>query len=150
MRAWLVVVAAAAMLTASCKKPLEYDSSGAQFIPTDLAVGELKELLPTSVSVRCSEPKVTAVTSKVTGWVVEADHLEFEVEEQGRCRLEFADITKLGLNRLNIFYEVRVHTTYEAREWKEHFRFSWKEEAPARRAVELLEALRAGAGEKKK
>ena len=126
----------------SCKQPIEVDTSSAAFIPKEIAVEELKELLPTAEVVRCSLPKIILGAKEIKSWTVTDKELTFETEGREPFRLKFADITALKLNRLNMYYEVRAFTSLEPRTWKEHFRLNWKVESPARRTLELIESLR--------
>jgi hypothetical protein len=126
----------------ACRQPMAVDTSGAKFIPAAVAIDNLKELLPTALVVGCTVPKGIFQQDEVKSWKVDAEAVEFQVEKQPVFRMVFSEITKSTAERLFGGYQVRLFSPAQPDARKEHFFFNFRDEAPARRAVELIDALR--------
>lgn len=133
---------AALLLAVSCRLPIPVDTSQAKFIPREVALDELKGLLPTAERVGCSLPRGSFARTDVREWKIEDGGVEFKVEGREPFRFTFAEISSTRLDQLQLLYQVRVFAPAQPNVRKELFHFDWKEETPARRAIELLDALR--------
>jgi hypothetical protein len=129
-----------ALAAGSCLIPI--DTRGSAAIPTEVAVARLRELLPTAVYVGCTEPRVSFMKDDIQGWTVNEKGVEIRTRREEPFRLLWSDLRGAELMNVPLSYEVRVTMATPANPRKSLYRFSWKEEEPARRAVELLEALR--------
>ena len=137
------MTAVLALLAASaCRQPMAVDTSGAQFIPAPVAVENLQKLLPTALVVGCTMPKAIFQTEEVKGWKIDAEAIEFTAEKHAPFRIAFSKITETKADRLFGGYQARIFTPDQTDARKEHFYFNFRDEAPARRAVELIDALR--------
>lgn len=125
---------------ASCTIPV--DTRGSAAIPTEIAVAQLRDLLPTAVYVGCTDPKVWYGKGAIQGWTLDLKGMEIRTSREEPFRLLWSDLRGLELVHVPLSYEVRVTMATPANPRKSLYRFNWDEEAPARRAVELLEALR--------
>jgi len=124
----------------SCMIPV--DTQRAESIPAEVAVTALQELLPKAAYVGCNDPRASFNQSEVRGWTVDEKGLEFRTNREKPFRFLWSDSRGAELARVPLAYEVRVFMVTPTNPRKSLYRFSWKDEAPARRAVELFEALR--------
>lgn len=103
----------------ACRQQLLVNTSESAYIPRDVALDGLKELLTTSDGA----PPIA-------------------VDDEGLGlpdrRIAFKDISATRLDKVALYYQVRVFTP----ERPDVLRLNWTKEAPARRALELLDALR--------
>jgi hypothetical protein len=137
---WRWMALPAALAVASCAIPI--DTRGSAAIPTEVAVARLRDLLPTAVYVGCTEPRVLFGKDDLLGLTVNEKGVEIRIPREEPFRLLWSDLRGAELLKFPLSYEVRVTMATPANPRKYLYRFSWKEEEPARRAVELLEALR--------
>jgi hypothetical protein len=139
MRRWIVLAAIAA---ASCRQPMAVDTSGAEMIPTDVAVTKLREVLPTADVLGCTVPRAIFEGKEVKEWKIDEKGVEFGAPPKS-YRFTFAEATSVRIERLGgSDYQVRIFTPAQPNPKKEHFYFTWKDEAKAKRAYELIESLR--------
>lgn len=139
-RLMLVLTAFAA---ASCRQPMVVDTSGAEMIPAEVAVAKLGELLPTVNVVGCSVPRAIYNGTEIQEWKVDGKGVEFRAGGKDPLRFMYAEITSARLDRLGgSDFQLRIFTPAQENPKKDHFHFNWKDEATARRALELIEALR--------
>lgn len=132
-----------ALAAPCCRQPMVVDTSGAEMIPAEVAVAKLRELLPTVDVVGCTVPRAIYTGAEVSVWKVDGKGVEFQAAGKEPLRLAYADITGARLDRLGgTDYQVRIFTPAQENPKKDHFHFNWKDEAKARRALELIEALR--------
>ena len=129
-----------ALASGSCVIPV--DTKGAEAIPTEVAVAGLQELLPKAAYVSCTDPRVSFQQSEVLAWTVDQNGVEFRTRREEPFRLLWSGSRGAELARVPLSYEVRVFMATPTNPRQSLFHFNWKEEAPARRAVELFEALR--------
>lgn len=141
MMRWMTAAALALSLSpAACRARVkEPPPPDATDIPREVAVEQLRRLLPTCESLYCAAPSATLNPTKVTEWAIGDAELAFK-DKSDTYRLAYADITQVQL------YKVGTKTFY-ARVFilgksKEHMYFRWLTEEPAKQAVELLEAVR--------
>ena len=102
-----------------CRQQLLVDTSESAYIPRDVALDGLKELLATSDGA----PAIN----------VDDDGLRLPDRQ-----IAFKDIRATRLDKVALYYQVRLFTSEEP----DVLRLNWIHEAPARRALELLDALR--------
>lgn len=102
-----------------CRQQLLVDTRESAYIPRDVALDGLKELLATSDGA----PPIG----------VDDDGLRLPER-----RIAFKDIRATRLDKVALYYQVRLSTS----ERPDVLRLNWPDEAPARRALELLDALR--------
>jgi hypothetical protein len=135
----LVLLAA---LAPACKsrKPVPVDTSEAGDIPREVALQKLRDLLPTAEYVYCTAPKETLKGSEVRSLTVQASLLEVHHGKGKTLTLTYVDITGVNLELIGKYYTARVYTT--ANPDRELFGFQWRQEDPAKRAVELLASLK--------
>jgi hypothetical protein len=133
--------AAAVVVLAACQSQvIPVDVSQAKYIPKAVARDELGQLLPTSQEVLWQPPTVW-LRAEAREWVVDEAGVELRVEGRGH-RLAYAEIKEVRLELVSPNYLVRVYVPSGA-EGKEQLQVRWRAEEPAKRLVELLEALRA-------
>ena len=137
---WRWTALLVALSAGSCVIPV--DSKGAEAIPTEMAVATLRDLLPTAIYVGCTDPRASFLQADVKDWSVDEKGVEFRTPREEPFRFLWSGSRGAELTRGPLSYEVRVFMVTPDNPRKVLFRFSWKEEAPARRAVELFEALR--------
>jgi len=142
MNRWAAILAAA-LAAGGCRQPVVVDTSGAQFIPAAVALENLRALLPTADVVGCTVPKAIHEREEVNEWRVDAEAIELRVTGKAPLRLVFSEITSTRLERLMNSWQVRVLTPAQPDPKKDHFHFIWwRSEESARRAIELIDALR--------
>ncbi len=129
------------LLAASCRIPLAVDTSGSKFIPREVAVERLKEVLATADAVVCLEPKRSLSRAEIREWKV--DDLGFEALADGKepIRVAFKDVTATAVDQLNTYYQLKIFTPAQPKAGKDYVRLNWRLEAPVRRALELIDAL---------
>lgn len=128
------------LLAASCRQPLQVDTSGAELIPRDVALDGLKELLPTAESLRRSLPRESLLQDDVCEWAIDDEAIEARTAG-GTLRVAFKDVTATRLDKVALHYQLRIFTLAQPGPDKDDLRIHWTSEAPARRALELLDAL---------
>ncbi len=137
------LAALALFAVASCRQPLVVDTSGAEMIPAEVAVAKLRELLPTADVLGCTLPRAIYRGGDVKEWKVDEKGVEFSVPVKEPFRFAFAEATSVRIDRLGgTDYQVRIFTAAQPNPKKEYLYFTWKDEAKARRAYELIESLR--------
>lgn len=130
------------LLVSACRQPVPVDTSSAKFIPRELAVQKLKELLPTADTLGSTVPKTSIWTrDEVKEWKVDDKGVEYVVPGKEPYRFTFAEITSTRLDRVTVYYQVRIFTPAQPNPKKDHFHFSWRSEESARTVMELLEAM---------
>ncbi len=129
------------LLAASCRIPVAVDTSGAKFIPKDVAVDRLKEVLATADTTVCSVPKASFSRAEIREWKVDEQGLEARADGKEPIRVAFKDVTSTALDQLSWYYQVRIFSTAQPLSGKAFVHFNWKQEAQARRALELIDAL---------
>ena len=130
------------LLLAACRQAVPVDTSGSRFIPRDLAVEELKRLLAKADYVACVEPRVTMTWREIREWAVDGDRLEARADGKAPVQVVFKDVTSARLDKYGVLYQVRLFTTAHPGPRSDYARIHWPTAEPARRAVELLDALR--------
>ncbi len=142
MNRWAAILAVA-LAAGGCRQAVEIDTSGAQFIPTPVALEHLRAVLPTADVVGCTVPKAIHEQAEVKEWKIDAAAIELWVTGKAPLRLVFSEITSTRLERLMNSWQVRVFTPVQPGPKKDHFYFTWwRSEESARRALELIDALR--------
>lgn len=137
------IVVAALVLAVSCtRRPVESEAPQAKLIPTGLAVKKLRELLPSAETVACTMPVGRFRGSDMKDLKVDEREMSFVHPEKGRFGVTFSELTSVQLNRAGTWFEVALFSTAQEAPDREHFRFTWKTQDPAREAFELFEALR--------
>lgn len=129
------------MLTAACRQPIVVDTSGSKFIPRDVAIERLKEVLATADTVGCTIPKQSLERTEIKEWKIDDLGLEARADGQVPIRVAFKDVTGTRLEQFNQVYLLRIFTPAQSNPRKDHVHFIWMSEKPARRALELLDAL---------
>jgi hypothetical protein len=137
----LVPLLALAALS-SCRAEIPIDTQGAEAIPTELALAKLRELLPKAAYLSCTDPRVSLMQSEIRAWALDEEGLEFRGPGKEPFRLAYSAIRGAELAKVLLSFEVRVYVATPTDPRKDLFRFNWREEDPARRATELIEALR--------
>jgi hypothetical protein len=138
----LMMLALLAALAPACKsrRPVPVDTSEAGEIPREVALQKLRELLPTAEFLYCTAPKETVKGSDVRGLIVQSSMLEIDHGRGKRLTLTYVDISIVNLEQVGKYYTARVYTA--ANPDRELFGFQWRQEDPAKRAVELLASLK--------
>ena len=126
----------------SCRTPIAIDTRAAEGIPSKIAVTGLREVLPKTVYLSCGDPRVEISRSQVTSWTVDDKAVELRTRNGKTHRLTFASVRGTDLTKLPLSYELRVFAATPKDPRKDLFRFSWRDEEPARRSLEYFEALR--------
>ena len=124
-------------------KPVPVDTAEAEELPREVILQKLGQLLPTAEYVYCSYPKTSVKPADIKAWNVRNDAIEIEFGKGKTLILPYADITEVKLELIGrSYYTARVFTTVQTEKDKDHFEFQWKVEENAKRAVELLAALK--------
>jgi hypothetical protein len=110
-------------------------------IPTEVAVSNLKELLPKSSSVSFVEPELVVNQSEIRGWKVDHTGLEFQPGRMEPFRLAWSDSRGVELVKFPLRFELRIFVAVPGRR-KDHLHITWKDGRDARHAAELFESLR--------
>ena len=129
------------LLAASCRIPLAVDTSGSKFIPREIAIERLKEVLATADGASCTLPKISLARDEIREWKVDDLGLEALAAGKDPIRVAFKDVTGTGIDQLNTYYQLKIFTPAQPNPGKGHVRINWRLEAPARRALELIDAL---------
>ncbi|HVR83989.1 MAG TPA: hypothetical protein VMU54_06725 [Planctomycetota bacterium] len=137
---WRWTAILVALASESCVIPV--DMQGAEAIPTEVALSGLQDLLPRAAYVSCTEPRASFLQSDVLAWTVDEKGLEFRTRREEPFRLLWSASRGAELARVPLSYEVRVFMATPTNPRVTLFHFNWRDEAPARRAAELFEALR--------
>ena len=129
------------LLAAACRQTIPVDTSTAKLIPRDVAVERLKEALSTADVAARTVPKHSLDRAEIKEWVVDDQGLEARAEGKDSIRVAFQEVTGTRLDKVNLFYQVRIFTPAQPNPKKDYVHFNWATEAQARRALELLDAL---------
>jgi hypothetical protein len=129
------------LLAASCRQQILIDTSEARFIPRDVALDDLKDLLATADVAECTLPKRCLRRDEIKEWVVDDDGLEARAEGKPPIRVDLKDVTSTRLDKIALYYQVRLFTPGQPNPKKDYVHFNWTSEGPARRTLELLESL---------
>ena len=135
---WVSVLA---LVAASCRQPLVVDTSSAALIPRDVAIERLKAAMATADAAAYTTPKRSLEKAAIKEWHVDDQGLEARAEGQAPIRVDFKDVTDTRLERVNLFFQVRIFTAAQTNPKKDFAHFNWATEEPARRALELIDAL---------
>lgn len=130
------------LLAASCRQQLQVDTTEAELIPRDVAVDTLKELLATADGAERSLPRGSLLQCEIQDWVIDDEGVEARADGKAPIRVDFKDVTEARLDKVALHYQVRLFTPAQPNPDKDYVRFHWTSEAPARRALELIDALR--------
>ncbi len=138
----ILLLALLAVLAPACKSrtPVPVDTTEAGDIPREVAIQKLRELLPTAEYVYCTAPKETLKGSDVRGWNVQSAMFALDFGRGKRLSMGYAEITVVNLELIGKYYTTRLFVA--ANPDKELFGFQWRQEDPAKRAVELFAALK--------
>jgi hypothetical protein len=126
----------------ACRSPIAVDTRAAEGIPSKIAIDGLRELLPKASYLSCGEPRVELSRSQITSWMVDERGLALRTSAGVSHRLAFASVRGTELTELPLSFELRVFVETPKDPRKDLFRINWRDEAPARRCLEYLEALR--------
>jgi hypothetical protein len=126
----------------ACREPIAVDTRAAEGIPSKIAIEGLRDLLPKVVYLSCGDPRIEISRSEVTSWTVDEKGVELRTRPGVSHRLAFSSIRGADLAKLPLSVELRVFVATPKDPRKDLFRFSWREEEPARRCLEYFEALR--------
>ena len=129
------------LLAAACRQPILVDTSAANLIPRDVAIERLKEALATADAAVRSVPKHSLDRPEIKEWVVDDQGFEARAEGKEPIRVDFKDVTGTRLDKLYLFYQVRIFTPAQPNPKKDYVHLNWTSEAQARKALELLDAL---------
>lgn len=141
IRVWLVL-ALVAGLAPACRKKEELPVPK-EDIPREIAVGNLRTLLPTCTEVYCTLPKDTLKQSEIKEWKVGNDGFEIVPTKAKPIALNYADIiqTRVEKSGTKYFY-LKLYTTVQREPNREHFYFMWPVEESAKNAYLLFESVR--------
>ena len=126
----------------ACREPIAVDTRAAEGIPSKIAIEGLRDLLPKAVYLSCGEPRVEISRSEITSWTVDEKGVELRTRTGVSHRLAFSSVRGTDLAKLPLSVELRIFVATAKVPRKDLFRFSWREEEPARRCLEYFEALR--------
>jgi hypothetical protein len=139
----LMALVLAAALAPSCKshKALPPPTEPLD-IPREAALQKLRETLPTAEYTYCTLPKYNLKQTEIKGFTIRNEAFEIDHGRERKLVLSFADITAVRLEQIGKYYTVRIYTSVQTEKEKDHFGFQWRQEEPAKRAVELLLSLK--------
>jgi hypothetical protein len=129
------------LLAASCRQQLLVDTREAELIPRDVALDGLKDLLATADAAERTRPRERLLQHEIREWVIDDAGIEARAEGREPIRVDFKAVTATRLDKVAMYYQVRVYTPAQPDPKKDYARFNWTSEAPARRALELFDAL---------
>jgi hypothetical protein len=129
------------LLAVSCRHQLQIDTNEAKFIPRDVALDGLKELLATADVAECTQPKRCLRRDEIKEWVLDDDGLEARADGKPSIRVAFKDVTATRLDKVALYYQVRLFTPGQPNPKKDYVHFNWTSEGTARRTLELIDAL---------
>ena len=135
---WVPVLA---LMATSCRQSLVVDTSSAALIPRDVAVERLKEVLATAETATCTEPKHVLDQADIKEWAVDDRGLEARAKGKASIGFAFKDVTATRLDKVNLFFQVRIFTPAQPNPKKDYVHFNFPTEDTGRRALELLDAL---------
>ena len=130
------------LLSCSCRQAIVVDTSAAKLIPRDVAIDRLKEALAKADVAVCAAPKVTLDKAEIKEWKVDDEGIEARAEGKESIRVAFKDVTATRLDKYYLYFQVRIFTAAQPNPKKDHVHFHYATEEQARRALELLDALR--------
>jgi hypothetical protein len=144
MREKLLVVVAAALLAAGCKrKAVPTDTSQASDIPKEVAVQHLKDLLPKAIQVLCTEPKDSLKPDEIRGYNVSLDGVEVVRGKERPLILLYRDIRLVQAATAGTKASAcRIFTVRGRDSDKPHFEFLFLTIQQAQQMTELITALR--------
>lgn len=140
IRTW-AVLAVIAVLAPACRKREEL-AVPKEDIPREIAVGNLRTLLPTATEVYCTLPKDTLKQSEIKEWVVGNDGFEIRPTKAKPIALNYADITQAKVEKSGSRFYAKLYTTVQKDPAKEHFYFLWTVEERAKEAVQFFDVVR--------
>jgi hypothetical protein len=144
MRVRVLACLSLVLVAPACRthKPVPVDTAEAEELPREVILQKLGQLLPTADYVSCSYPKTGVKPAEIKAWNVRSDAIEIEFGKGKTLVLPYADVTDVRLELVGRYYTARVFTTVQTEKDKDHFEFQWKVEESAKRAVEMLAALK--------
>ena len=138
--------AVALLLLASCRQTMKVNTEGSEAIPSEVAVAKLQDLLPTVDFVSCRSPKAKIEHEELKDLKIDATGVGFRGLDNNQYQFRYADIRSTEFTRIpnpgKPIYEVALFMMGGEPEPQDMFRFNWIDEARARKALELFEALR--------
>jgi hypothetical protein len=140
LRALTLFLALAALL--GCRQPIAVDTKSAKAIPAELAVEQLRELLPKAAFLGCGEPTISFMQDEITSWMIDDKGIEFRPKGKDPYRMSYSAIKGTQLNKVILSYEVRIFVGSPPNVERDFFRFNWRDEQQSREALEYFEALR--------
>ena len=139
-RAAILLLALGAL--AGCRQPIAVDTKGAQAIPAQIAVEQLRELLPKASFLGCGEPTISFMQDEIQSWTIDGKGLEFLPKGKEPYRMTYSSIRGTQLTKVILSYEVRIFIGTPPHVERTFFRFNWRDEQISRKAMEYFEALR--------
>jgi hypothetical protein len=122
---------------------MSVDTSSSKFIPREVALEKLKEILPAVDVLGCTLPKsATWAGTDVREWKIDGTGVTFHAPPREPLTFAYAAVTSTRMDRLGAYYQVRIFTAEQADPKKDHYHFNFRSETSARQVLELLEALR--------
>ncbi len=134
-RALALFLTLAALL--GCHQPIAVDTTSAKAIPAEIAVEQLRELLPKAAFLGCGEPTVSFMQDEIKSWTIDNKGLAFHPKGKDPYRMAYSSMKGTQLTKVILSYEVRIFVGE-----RDFFRFNWREEQQSREALEYFEALR--------
>jgi hypothetical protein len=126
---------------ASCPsrtEPLQSDTSHAKLIPAEVAVANLREVLPTTEVVCVCPSGEQHAKARIRGWEIDGHSIGVRLRGADPLRWDYSEIGSLRLERSGRYFQVRVFDATG----RGLVHFAWQFETTARQVLELLEALR--------
>jgi len=138
----LVAVVALILCVTACRKKEIMPPPPQEDIPREIAVNNLKTLLPTSLEVYCTLPKDTLKPSEIREWVVGNDGFEIRPTKAKVIAINYADILQTRLEKSGSKFYVKLFTTVQREPNREHVTFVWSTEDSAKTADQIFTSLR--------
>jgi len=139
-RAAILLLAFAAL--AGCRQPIVVDTKAAQAIPSQIAVEQLRELLPKAAFLGCGEPTISFMQDDIKLWTIDEKGVEFRPKGKDPYRMSYSSMKGTQLTKVPLSYEVRIFVGSPPNVQRDFFRFNWRDEQQSRQALEYFEALR--------
>lgn len=144
MRVRPTAYAAIALVLAviACRKKEIMPPPPSEDIPREIALSNLKTLLPNATEVYCTLPKDTLKQSEIREWVVGNDGFTIVPHKAKPLSLNYADILQTRLEKSGTKFYVKLFTSVQREPNREHFYFVWMTEESAKAADQIFTSLK--------
>ena len=137
----MIAVVAVLLSVMACRKKEIIPAPPPEDIPREVAVNNLKLLLPSSLEVHCTIPKETLKSTDIQEWVVGNDGFDIRTKKGKSIALTYTDIQSTRLEKSGGKFHLKLFTSVQKEANREHFTFIWATEDNANTADQIFTAL---------